>query len=102
MSATKCRTCKDTIARHIKRCPHCGEDYPDISDVMPTGTMAFGVIPIIRASKKTRDERKEKENSLKKAQAETLPNFLTSFATATAITVIGLGIKALVEKKKVD
>lgn len=106
MNATSCRTCKGTIARHIKRCPHCGESYPDSSDIRPSVRVGFGFIPIIGASKRTIDERKERnemkerEESLKKVQEETESSFLTHFVAVAAVTtLIGWGIDKLLEKK---
>lgn len=105
MNATSCRTCKGTIARHIKRCPHCGESYPDSSDVRPSVRVGFGFIPIIGASKRTRDEREERnemeerEKSLRKVQEETESSFLTNLVAATTVTLIGWGIGKLLEKK---
>ncbi|ENB4393856.1 hypothetical protein ABHP78_003075 [Vibrio cholerae] len=41
----KCKSCKETVQKDAKKCPHCGEKYPTVSNAK--GCLGFIVLSLI-------------------------------------------------------
>ncbi len=108
MSATKCRTCKGTIAARIKKCPHCGESYPDADqlerDASPS--LLSLLIPPLHTEEKQQMHKafvqyqKDKEEEKRRASSKLINSALSKIPTPIKIVGLGLVGIALLSGKK--
>lgn len=107
MSATKCRTCNGIIAARIKKCPHCGESYPDADqlerDASPSLLSLF--MPRGEEDKKMREAyaqfQRDKEAEKRRASNKLINSALSKIPTPIKVVGLGLiGIALLSAKKE--
>lgn len=96
MSATNCRTCKGIIAARIKKCPHCGETYPDADQLKRNDSRSVLSLFVPRSEEsKKMDKAFSQFQRDQKAEEKHATNGLIDGVLSkipTPIKVVGLGL----------